>query len=386
MPRGECLLCKKPEVTLFPSFGALNRITSDNKPWPDGGQLGVCHSCGFVQKVVDDKWLSEADDAYDAYTMYDQGQGQEQKFFDEASGKGASRSSFLLNAFQDQFVLPEQGRWLDIGCGNGALLRTCSHLLPEWTFSGLELDDKNKEVIETIDRFEALHTSPVDQLPGPYDVISIIYVLEHIIDPVVYVRQMMDKLSPTGLLLIMVPDFIRNPFDLLVVDHCSHFTNDTLKTLINLAGDDLNAVPTDWAPKELTMVVQKSDNTNPAGTNNFDIDLPEAYIKWLNTMISDARNLAQKPGKFGLFGTALSSSWLWNELDGRVDFFVDEDPHRVGNKHMGLPIYHPSEVPEDSDVYLSISPAVSDKIRSRELTFPFNCHFPRPLPTSLSAR
>jgi hypothetical protein len=52
-------------------------------------------------------------------------------------------------------------------------------------------------------------------------------------------------------------------------------------------------------------------------------------------------------------------------MSDKVRFFVDEDPQRIGRTHLGLPILAPTDVPPDSDVFVGISPILSESLAAR---------------------
>jgi hypothetical protein len=82
----------------------------------------------------------------------------------------------------------------------------------------------------------------------------------------------------------------------------------------------------------------------------------EGLIAWLESVARDARHAAARARSFGVFGTATGATWLCGELGDRVQFFVDEDPSRVGRTHLDLPVYAPSGVPPASDIYVPLPP------------------------------
>lgn len=68
---------------------------------------------------------------------------------------------------------------------------------------------------------------------------------------------------------------------------------------------------------------------------------------------------------FGLFGSSIAATWTAANLSRLPNFFVDEDPARVGRAHMERPILHPSKVPADSDVFVALPPASCESVRTR---------------------
>lgn len=364
-------------------------MTSDCKPWPKGGRLCVCPACGCVQKALDETWFSETERIYGAYSIYYQSDGVEQAIFESASGRPSLRSVRLLEVLRDRVLLPDMGRLLDVGCGNGAFLKAFGESAPQWTAAGTELNDRYRTSVEAICGVEALHTCSPAEVPGSFDVISIIHALEHIPGPRDFLANIREKLNDEGLLLIEIPNCGQTCFDLLVADHCTHFTAATATSVIGGAGYEIVSLDTDLVPKELTIIARKTadrQNVHAQMPAFPSAGSPADSVRWLRSVVDSARSLSEK-GTFGLFGTSIAATWLFGELDGSVDFFVDEDPHRAGKTHMGLPIHCPSEVPAESRVFLALPGAQANSVRTRlaKSGFRFHCDAPPAMIASPSA-
>jgi 2-polyprenyl-3-methyl-5-hydroxy-6-metoxy-1,4-benzoquinol methylase len=366
-----CHVCAAPSLEEVQGFTQLCRVTSDCKPWPRGGRLFICNECRSVQKLIDREWFQEIERIYKDYTIYFQSEGVEQAVFDGTSGQAALRSVRLLEALAAHVKLPETGRLLDLGCGNGAMLRAFSRFATGWTLAGVEMSEKNREAVESIERVEALYTCQPEQVPGRFDLISMIHMLEHIPNPVEYLSRLQDKLNPGGLLLIQLPNYPENPFDLLVADHASHFTARTAAELIGRCGYEAQAVATDWIPKELTVVARKAERdgqaravTKSEGSRLDSPGVTKETVRWLEETRNRARLCASK-GSFGLFGTSIAAMWLFAELEDSISFFVDEDPSRVGKTILGRKIYHPSEAPAGSHVFIALTTMLAELVLKR---------------------
>ena len=146
---------------MLPGYSRFHRVTSDCKPWKPGGRLAVCSDCGVAQAVLDPAWHDEARRIYEAYTIYHQSKGVEQSVFDQTSGQAMSRSVRLLQRLQQEAPWPPRGRLLDIGCGNGALLRAFSGLAKGWTLAGVAVNDHYRSAVESIEGVERLKGAPV---------------------------------------------------------------------------------------------------------------------------------------------------------------------------------------------------------------------------------
>ena len=317
-----------------------------------------------MQTVVDAQWQTECREIYQSYAIYAQGGGAEQRVFDSSSGASASRSDQLLDRLVDVADIPEQGHLIDIGCGNGGFLRSFSRRHPHWRLSGSEFDEKHRASIENIPGFEKFFSGDVCDLPGEFDICSLIHVLEHIEAPGKFLESVRSKLKAGGLLIVELPSYRQNPFELLIADHATHFEPATIESLLAAAEFKSLHITGEWIPKELSIVARAlppiAERTQPTSEDHLS-----SAIHWLDAVHRDAKNVAQRAANFGIFGTSIAATWLLGELDGKARFFVDEDPDRVGGKHLDLPIYRASNVPAGSDVYVVLPPKISAVVAAR---------------------
>lgn len=360
-----CQVCGSKGLERQSAFTALPRVTSDCKPWPAGGSLAVCSDCGTIQKIPDEQWQNEIRRIYGAYEIYHLSDGAEQVIFAAGSGEASPRSHLLVDFVAKTIALPPKGKLIDIGCGNGAALAGFSKILPQWALYGNELSDRVLPALEKIPNFVALYTvDDVKAIPGRYDLVSMIHSLEHMPAPLSTVTAATRLLEDRGSVFIEVPDIETSPFDLVVADHLSHFSLDTLRYLASRAGLTAAAATTSVLGKEITFIGRSGHAPLPRPAAAAGFRTARATMSWLQSVIDRARDLS-KEGPFGIFGTSISGMWLYGALGGRIDFFVDEDRSRIGRDYEGKPILAPQDAPAGSTVYVPLTPAVSTKVVAR---------------------
>ncbi len=366
----QCHICYAENMLHIEAFTSLAQVTSDCRPWKREGKLGICRSCGFVQKITDEIFMGDCKKIYQTYDVYYQADGQEQKVFEQSKGLSQSRSESILVQILKQGALPVAGTLLDIGCGNGNLLKSFSKLCPSWVLSGLEFDEKNRAAIEKIDHFDAFYSCELADIAGPFDMIAMIHCLEHIVDPVHFLRIVKDKLSPQGLLLIEIPTYTLNPFDLIIADHCMHLDMKNINNLLETCGFEILLASTDIIPKEMTLLARKKNSLSKRSLFISKADLEDSRqglissIAWLKENIAKASHIADHDD-LGIFGTSIAGAWLYNEMTDHISFFVDEDQNRINKLFLGLPVYHPGNLPDKGTVYIPLPYVVASRIQKR---------------------
>lgn len=360
-----CHVCTNGDVRELAGYASFPRVTSDCKPWPSGGQLGVCSRCGAMQKIINDQWRADIARIYQDYTIYFQASGAEQAVFVGEAAQLMSRSDRLVSQIVAHVDLPATGRLLDIGCGNGAFLGAFSSALPGWQLAGTELSETNKATVEAIRGVEAMYTCGLADTPGCFGLISLVHVLEHIADPSEFLRIVSAKLDHEGTLFVEVPNAARNPFDLIIADHATHFTAASLTALLERAGFRITTLSEEWVSKEISVVARKGEG--PSAVHAMRDSVAAHALDWLRATREAARAIHSESAdaRFGLFGSSIAATWLAQEVDHAMDFFVDEDIHRHGERFFDRAVLSPDEVPDGSVVFVGIAGGAAERIARR---------------------
>jgi SAM-dependent methyltransferase len=317
---------------------------------------------------MDPAWHNLVSKIYGEYDLYHLSGGKEQVLFTGGPALPTVRSRQVIDCLKKAVPLPENGHLLDVGCGNGALLRSFGASYPKWTLIGAELNDRFRREVEGLPNVERFHSGSINQIDRTFDLITLLHVMEHVFEPGALLKNIREKLQSNGLVLIQVPNLPQNAFDLVVADHSSHFTPRTLVTLAQLAGFAVTVLAEDWVFKEISLVLRVNGQPQPGQQSRAESD--QCYkrvrnqITWLGDLLDHAKQASAR-GKFGIFGTAIAGTWLAQVLGPAVSFFVDEDVRRAGKTYLSRPVLLPNQAPVGSAVYLALPPLLAKRISDR---------------------
>jgi SAM-dependent methyltransferase len=237
--------------------------------------------------------------------------------------------------------LPARGVLLDYGAGDGAVLKSAGKLLPEWELHALDIADKFREEILRLPCVVAFTSGDPAQLPrAHFDLVVLWHTLEHVPEPAGMLRSFHRWLKPEGQVLVQVPDVERNPYDLGVVDHVSHFTNATLRSCARKAGFEIATDGHPWTHNCLTLLLGHPELVTESALGPSTVAASSDPFEWLNAQIQFFVGRVGN-SSYSIFGTGMASLLLAAQLPGSPQCFLDEDDRRVGGEINGIPIVHP---------------------------------------------
>lgn len=284
-----------PELTRCPICDSEDLETLDER-LRDSDSIRVlsCAGCSHV-------FLNSFDHIDDQYFVNDefllskdflQGIDQRLRHFEQENAERRERIGPLVT----------NKRVLEFGCGAGALIEKIAPLAKE--VEGLE---RTVSFRERIRRLGFVVHESIEEAEGPYDVILMFHVLEHLTDPVAAVRNCVSRLTPGGLLYIEVPninDALLTLYDVepyhrfhFFKDHLHYFSRRSMDEALRRAG-----------VKAVTI----------SGHNRFGL---ANHLYWLKTGRPGGHmiwNFLETPSLFREYARALSSADLSDSLVAQV--------------------------------------------------------------------
>ena len=371
-----CHICNSKNLTYLDKFEKLCRVTSDAKPYVKSGKLAICGDCNTLQKLVCETWDKEVKEIYENYSLYFQSNTSDQIIYDQKTNSLKNRAEVIVEKIVEYIDSSrEEKNFLDFGCGKGAFLKAFSKTFPDWNIYGADSGDIQEDDIRKLPKFREYYSCGLNEIEKNFDLISLIHVLEHIPSPIKLLEDIKRKLSPSGLSVIQVPNASINQIDLVIADHCSHFTVKTLKNILIKSDLEIVFMSENWISKEITCIVKKNLVPGKCFVQEDQLSFEAALLQAQSNLsllvdaVKNCKKIIKKFPNYGIFGTSIAAVWLDTELNKSAQFFCDEDLGRINKEFIGRKVRHPKEVGLGSIVLMPMVGAVGKKIAARYENF-----------------
>ncbi len=352
-----CVSCGNADLVPYIQFKAPVSVSSDCKPLNFAHPIVLCEHCGLIQKQLSDVYFDNITTLYREYNPYPLTNGAEGVNF----GGEVPQSRCLSILENVQGLIPNSGKWLDMGTGSGVMPRSLINLFhSRYAIWCQDLNDKYRASLESIPEISGFIEGSIASSTQHFDVISLVHVLEHIVDPLSFLKEIKAKLNAGGMLIIQVPDIATNPLDFSIYDHIAHFTKDSLSKLVSQVFPEM-IFPETQLDKELTLVAS-------VAANRQDLPLSKKRIshEQIKTSFSTfEKNVIDIKKDVLVFGTGPSSIYTASLLGQYCAGWVDEDPAKLGKNLLGKDIYSVDDYPAGYDIVLPFLSPQREKILTR---------------------
>jgi SAM-dependent methyltransferase len=368
-----CRACARPDPDLLHVSPLEATLTSESKLRRGRLKIFLCPGCAHV--MSDDGGLADVGEYYRReYDSLLESVEADDLYDLDANGDPVYRSQVQLDNLGRLSNLPTKGRLLDFGCGKGAFLARFQREYPGWELSGCDVSERYRAFVEPFTgpgRFRVTPLEAAETPPGPFDLVTLFFVAEHLTEPAETLGRLASRLAPTGLLYLTVPNVVVNTIDAFLADHLSHFSTPSLAVLLQRCGLRPVVVSEHHQLGQITLMATPEPGfagRPPAGLGG---DLAAAYAaviragitRWVecNTRLDEF--LRQRPARRGtlaVYGAGVFGSYLALSAGAERDAiacFLDQNPFKIGQTHLGRPIVHPRQMPpEVTDVLVGLNP------------------------------
>lgn len=320
----------------------------------------VCGTCGHAQ----------SDDIPDIQAFYDTGyrislssENHDQIFAVKPDGTIVYRTDHQANVALAMLDLPQGARVLDYGAAKADTLRKVFAARPDIVPHVFDVSSDYAAAWEgwITKEAQAVYSIPASWR-GQFDAVMSHFVLEHVPDPVGFIRVLADLLRPGGILLLSLPDVAANPGDMTVADHLNHFSEASLTHALAAGGMSLRTLDSSSFPGAFFAVATLAEGAAPPSPSAREAaqrarEICGIWEQAATTLDQAATRFAGR--KSAIYGAGFYGSWIYSRIGKKIDLvsFLDRNPHLQGATHFGAPVVPPEMISDDVEVlFVGLNP------------------------------
>lgn len=327
--------------------------------------LGICKECGHVQKIIDSSWKKGIKNLYEKKYFF---LGKHINF---KNNKVISRDDFIVKKIKKKLQLENSGNFLDIGCGAGNFLHSFAKFNKGWLVNAQDISSINKKLVLKKKLIKKFYQCDITKIKEKFDLISANHVLEHVTNPINFLNNIHKILNEDGCVIIRVPNYQFVNSDFSILDHCSHFSKQSIKNMICFSKFRYFKFEKSANDAELFIILKKVKNKSFIYSGKKIVKNYKETLNLVNHLIKKnlkfEKKIVQENRKhFGIFGVGTSSFYLNALFKNRVKFFVDEDTSKINKFFDDKKIYSIKNFPKETKLFIYINNSkVSNSIKKR---------------------
>ena len=375
-----CLICKSLKVNK--EFDFQMSITSFSTPINMPAKVYLCENCGHIfspPSQVSDTFYEEE------YNLLLEGKESEFVVFED--GKENTLFDRVLRfVFQSVELskLDSSFKILEVGAGKGILLKKIREFISRpISISAVEPNKKSEPYLRENLPGQEISMTTLENSPFKDKIFNLILshgVLEHVSDPVEFLKNIRSCMDSQSLLYIGVPNFVANPADLITTDHLSKFTPQTIESLFNIVGLEVLSSHASNNAVFMTYLLRKGLKRKDYNYNflgNATIDsrkVLNSSLDYIDTSLKAfdiaAKECARTNKDFSIYGAgniALLAIKHFKIKESGIKYIYDDNRTFWETSRIGITIKNPQELAlhKDSIIFISANTCYQKEITKR---------------------
>lgn len=347
-----CPACGSKGAAAFFRSRLESAVASDWRIVARRAEILSCRACAHLFKPAE---LVKSCADYANYQMLADSPERDKIEFNRTMP--VSRSAALLAHLRARGMLMGREVALDYGCNRGSFLA----LLGPEPHLGFDVSEKYRPIVEGLGY--RYHTPRFPPAESSVDVLTLIHVFEHLMDPARDMDFGLKALRPEGKVLLQVPDALAQPTDLFVMDHVSHFSPHALDRAAGRAGLIPDGPQVSPISGEITGIYRRGSVPAPSSPN------PPAMLTALKAALEEGERVILEEKSAGrpvvLYGAGLVGSLVAGALGPIASAYADDNPQLHGSRQNGRPVTPLEAVPKGSRVVLTVPPAAQARAEEK---------------------
>jgi 2-polyprenyl-3-methyl-5-hydroxy-6-metoxy-1,4-benzoquinol methylase len=355
-----CNICNNELTEKVYESPASKSLTSICKSSSNPTEVYFCRTCNHVQTREFGNELAYYDTSYNILTNSE----DEDQIYIANGERTIFRTDHQLETLLSKVNLVDGFKLLDYGCGKSS---TTAKLLKSKKNIEVYLFDVSENYIPFWEKFLPKSNWATYKTPKnwseQFDLITSFFSLEHISSLREVIANIKSLLKVGGIFYCVVPNFLTNIADLIVVDHPNHFTKNSLTQLFTYVG--FSDVDIDENSHRGAFVIKASKNSSNIKSEKHDSKNIHSDIVRISSFWSNlSKRIADFESKYGhsdsaIYGAGFYGAFIYRNIKNKklINNFLDQNPHLKNTSLFDIKILSPEELPENiKSVYIGLNP------------------------------
>ncbi len=341
-------------------------ISSLGELIPDKTTVYFCRNCDHIQTEE----IQDIEDYYSSqYKILMESDEQDQIF--AVKGKPDTfRFDFQSELLFKHCDITRNAKVLEYGSAKAATLKKVNERRPDTECYAFDVSEM---YIPFWDKFLPKHHQATFVTPeawyGQMDCVMSFYVLEHVSDLQSALHNINSLLKVGGTLYFVVPNVFGNVADMIVCDHCNHFSENSIEFLLQANSFDIDILESDRDSPALVVKATKLErplNDRPVGgkISCFN-EAQEIAGFWQEKNISLREGVKSRSQSVAIYGAGVYGRYIAASIRDltQVHCFIDQNPYLQGKFAFDVPIVAPDNIPSGIDtIYIGLNPSQAKSI------------------------
>lgn len=317
-----CNFCKSDNIKKININYKL--VTSDIQKISKKPKLIFCLSCNLLQKEINKKYIYGIEKIYKNYDGFKKyGQLDQTKFVGNISD---SRCNIIYKSTFKNNELLKKRNILDFGCSNGAMIKPFLDNKNNFSIYGTDVKDHINKKFKKDPKFKKfLPLKNIYKSKIKFDYIFLIHVFEHLIDIDTFLKNIPKILKKNGKIIIQIPNYHNNPFDLLIYDHTYHYNKISLGNIFNFYSYNYkildNLIIGEYFVTLESLIMKKKSKIQKGNIKSTNVRL-----NWLHKTFKKLKRIES----FSIVGSSVTSLIVVSNFYNNIKNIYDEDNNRHG--------------------------------------------------------
>ena len=353
-----CNVCGNSLEDKIYEASASKSLTSLSVAASNPTEVYFCHNCEHLQTLE----YGDESSYYDvSYNILSESEEEDQIYLVK-NGKPIYRTEHQVSTLLSKVNIYDGIQILDYGCAKSS---TMAKLLLTHENADIHLYDISTNYVPFWDKFLDQSKWSTYSIPEnwfrKFDLVTSFFSLEHISNLKDVISKIKTLLKKGGTFYAVVPNFLTNIADLIVIDHPNHFTKSSLHHLLSVNGFMVENIDAESHRGALVITaklgLQGQANSKEVGTYQKTTDISKFWAD-SSKKISEFE-IENKPLSAAIYGGGFYGAFLAaniKEIDS-VKFIIDQNPYLQGKYLFGRKVILPNELPDTIDtVYVGLNP------------------------------